>query len=411
MNAIQFDLNLPKYTLAKALGRYFPSLFWHSQLSCVKLKKQEDLPLRHPDWVKIEVTYSGICGSDMNLIFLNDSPTTSPYASFPFTIGHEIVGKVIEMGENVKDIHIGDRVVVDPVLSCESRGFHELCPACQRGDYSLCENMTNGDISPGLLIGTCKDTGGGWSSHLNTHKSQVFKLPQEVDDQNGVMIEPFSCALHAVMRNKPKKDDTILIIGAGVIGLCTVAAIRALGYDNHVIILAKHGFQASLARHYGADNVIMLTKGNHYYEDVSEALQAQLLKPVFGPPVVQGGADIVIECVGRKSSVNDALRLTKSGGKVILLGLAGILKDIDWTTVWLNELEVKGSFAYSTEMYEGQPTRTLAVAIDLIKKGKVNLAPFITHRFPLHQYKEAFTVASTKRKGDAIKIVFEPNAK
>lgn len=408
MKSLQFDLSLPRYALVKALGRFIPSLHWHSQLSCLRFRHVPDLPLPNDDWIKLNVTYGGICGSDMNLIFLHDSPTTSPFASFPFTIGHEVVGTVAEIGAKVDHVSIGDRVVVDPVLSCTARGITDPCPACRRGDYHLCEHMTEGDIAPGLLIGACRDTGGSWSSQLVAHKSQILKLPDEVDDLSGVMVEPFSCALHAIMRNPPKKDDTILVVGAGVIGICVIAAIRALDIPCKVVVLAKHKFQAELARYYGADQVIRLSRNHQYYTDTAQALDAKLLKPIFGTPVIQGGADIVVECVGRSKSVNDSLRFAKSGGKVVLLGLASILEKIDWTTVWLNELDVKGSFTYSTEEYQGKKMRTLEIAIELMRLGKVDLSPLITHRYPLHKYKDALTTAVNKGRGDTMKIVFEP---
>jgi L-iditol 2-dehydrogenase len=408
LKSLQFDLSIPRYALGKLLGKFVPSLYWHSQLSCLRFRKTPDLALPNEHWLKLKVTYSGICGSDMNLLFLHDSPATSPYASFPFTIGHEIVGRVTEVGSEVTHVKVGDRVVVDPVLSCSARGIVEPCKACAHGNYSLCEHKTAGDVSPGLLIGACKDTGGGWSSNLIAHKTQIFALPDEVDDLNGVLIEPFSCALHAIMRNPPKENDTVLVIGAGVIGICVIAAIRALEIPCKIVVLAKHSFQSELASHYGADQVIRLSRTADYYKETAESLQAKLLKPIFGDPVVQGGADLVIECVGRTKSVNDSLRFTRGGGKVILLGLASIMDKIDWTTVWLNELEIKGSFAYSSEEYKGKKMRTLEIAIELMRLGKVDLSPLITHRFPLEKYKDALSTATHKGREDTMKIVFEP---
>jgi len=365
--------------------------------------------LPNDQWVKIRVTYGGICGSDLHLIHLHDSPSTSPFASFPFTIGHEAVGRISEVGLAVKGLKLGDRVAVDPVLSCMVRGLPDPCEACRRGDYHLCGHMTDGDIAPGLLIGACRDTGGSWSTYLVAHHSQVFKLPDEINDLNGIMIEPFSCALHSVMRNPPKADDTVLVVGAGTIGICVVAALRALNMACKIVVVSKYDVQTKLALRYGADEVIRWCgRGYKSIYEIAEVLKARVLKPVFGPPVIQGGADIVFECVGNSRSVNDALRFARSGGKVVLLGLAGILDRIDWTTVWLNELDVKGSFAYSTEEFNGIRMRTMQVAIELMKSGKVDLSPLITHRFPLEKYKDAFSTIVNKRKEACMKVVFEP---
>jgi L-iditol 2-dehydrogenase len=110
----------------------------------------------------------------LTFFILNDSPATSPFVSFPFTIGHEIVGGITEAGSQVNGLKKGDQVVIDPILSCESRGIQHPCPPCLNGDYSLCVNKNKGNLSPSLLIGACRDTGGGWSSYIVVNKSQVF---------------------------------------------------------------------------------------------------------------------------------------------------------------------------------------------------------------------------------------------
>ncbi|MDZ5610071.1 alcohol dehydrogenase catalytic domain-containing protein, partial [Bacillus pseudomycoides] len=376
MKALQFDYQLPRYLFSKLTGKFIPSVYWNSRLSCLKFHERPEPNLPDDHWVKVKVKYGGICGSDLNLLFLNDSPATSPFVSFPFTIGHEIVGEITGIGSQVNHLNIGNRVVIDPILSCAARGITKSCSACCKGDFSLCVHKTEGSLSPGLLIGACRDTGGGWSSCLVAHKSQVFKLPIEVDDLNGVMVEPFSCALHSVFRNPPSEHDTVLVIGGGVIGLCVIAAIRALNINCNIVALVKHDFQAQLALHYGANDIIMLQKTT-YIHDLTKSLNATILNPLFGPEVIQGGADIVFECVGKKQSINDALRFSKNGGKVVILGLAGIMDGIDWTTVWLNELDVKGSFAYSTEMFQGKGTRTFDIAIELMRVGKVDLSPLV----------------------------------
>jgi L-iditol 2-dehydrogenase len=408
LRVLQFNYNLPRYIFTKMAGKIFPSVHWNSSFSCLQFMERSEPDLPNDNWVKVKVKYGGICGSDLNLLFLNDSPATSPFVSFPFTIGHEIVGEIMEAGLQANEFNKGDRVVIDPILSCESRGIEKPCPQCLKGNFSLCVNKADGNLSPGLLIGACRDTGGGWSSYIVAHKSQIFRLPNEVNDLNGVMVEPFSCALHCVLRNPPSKDDTVLVIGSGVIGLCVIAAIRALEIPCKIVALVKHKTQAELASKYGADKIILLQKSG-YVDELAKSLNAQVLKPLFGPEVIQGGADIVYECVGKTRSINDALRFTKNGGRVVLLGLAGIMNGIDWTTVWLNELEVKGSFAYSTEVYKGETARTFHIAIELMRLGKVDLSPLVTHQFPIEDYQNALNTASNKKYRGAIKVVFEPN--
>ncbi|WP_018922767.1 zinc-dependent alcohol dehydrogenase [Salsuginibacillus kocurii] len=408
MKAIQFDLHLPKYAFTKAAGKLNPSLYVKGPFNCLELRDIEKPQLPTEEWVEVNVTYGGICGSDLNLITLKDSPATSPYVSFPFTIGHEIVGKISYVGTEAAGIEVGERVVIDPVLACEARGITPFCKECEKGNYNLCQHMNAGILSPGLLTGTCKDTGGSWSSHLVAHQSQVIKLPEHVSDENGVLIEPFSCALHTVMQNPPEPDDTVLVIGAGVIGISVVAALRALEYTCNIVALVKYDFQAELARHFGADDIIFLSKDKDYISTAANTFQADVLKPVIGEPIVHGGADVIYECVGNKKSLDDALRFAKRGGKVSLLGLANFVDNMDLTMVWLNELDIKGSFAYGTDTYKGEKKRTLQIAVELIAAGKVDLAPLLTHTFALENYHEALDAAANKSNKNTMKVVFAP---
>ncbi len=405
MKAVQFTQSIPRYLLCKAAGRFIPGMCW-SHLSCLRYGEVPEPPLPTERWVKIRVRFGGICGSDLNLIRLHDSPALSPFASFPFVVGHEAVGTVAAVGAAAPHLAPGQRVVVDPMLACVSRGFTAPCPACRRGDFSLCERMTVGDVAAGLLIGGCRDTGGSWSPYLVAHADQVLPLPDAVDDLNAVLVDPFACALHGVLRLPPRPGDTVLVVGAGVVGLCTVAALRALGYRNRVLVLAKHRRQVELAARFGATEVVPLSRRS--YADLAQALGARLLRPMLGPPVLQGGADLIYECVGTDASLDMTLRCARGGGRVLLLGLAGVTRHVDWTPVWLKELAVQGSFAVGSEAREGGRLRTYQLALDLLRTGRPDLRPLVTHRFPLHRYREAIATAMGRGRERAIKVLLEP---
>ncbi len=405
MKAIQFVQSIPRYLPSKAIGTFYQPIFW-SRLSCLEYREVPEPHLPNENWAKIKVRYGGICGTDVGTIFLHTSPSLSAFVSFPFTLGHENVGTIAELGSGVEGFEVGERVVVDPTLSCEVRGFTNLCPACRRGDTNLCQRFTEGSIAPGLLIGNCRDTGGSWSPFFVAHKSQLLKVPASVSDENGVMVEPFSVALHAVMRNYPHNDESVLVIGAGVIGICMVAALRALGSRAWVIALAKYPFQGEMIQRYGADQVIRLTRGGGHYDELAEALGARRHKPVLGKPVVVGGAGLVFDCVGSGDSLDDALRFTRSGGKVVLVGLAALPKRIDWTPIWLNEIEVKGSYIYGIELYQGERMHTFQVALALMAEGVVDLAPLVTHKFKLEDYPRALASVAKKGRSGVIKAVF-----
>lgn len=404
MKAVQLIESIPRYLLTKAVGAVYPPVF-SSPPAMLQYREVPEPALPGPQWVKIKTRYGGICGSDMNTIFLKDSPALSAFTSFPFTLGHENVGIIAEVGHQVKGFAPGDRVVAEPLLPCVTRGIEEPCEFCQRGEFSLCQNFAEGDLSPGLGIGACRDTGGSWGPCFVAHQSQLFSVPENVSDENALMVEPFSVALHAVMRNFPDDDDTVLVIGAGVIGLCTVAALRTLGSGARVIIVAKYPFQGEMARRFGADEVIYLREGD-YFQAVAEATGGKLYKPVLGKRVLVGGADIVYECVGSASSIDDSLRLTRSGGIVVLVGLAAIPKRVDWTPIWLNELTVKGSFWCSMETVQGQRVRTFQLALEWMAEGKPDLAPMVTHRFRLDDYKRALAITADKGQHRVVKSVF-----
>ena len=198
----------------------------------------------------------GICGSDLNLITLRDSPSVSPFASFPFVIGHENVGIVRETGPAVTEVEPGQRVVADPLLPCAVRGFRQPCANCRAGLPNRCLRFTEGAIAPGLLLGSCRDTGGSWGEVFVAHRSQVIPVPDHVSDENAVLAEPFGCALHAVDVAGPPHGRTVLVIGGGVIGLCTIAALRIMAPGCRMVALVRHPFQADMARRLGADEVL-----------------------------------------------------------------------------------------------------------------------------------------------------------
>jgi len=405
MKAVQFIDSMPRYLLSKVIGALHPPVFW-SSLSCLQYREVSLPSLPNENWVRVKIRYGGICGSDLNLIRLHDSPALSPFVSLPFTIGHENVGTIAELGSGVEGFTLGDRVVVEPSLGCVARGFTELCPACQRGENNLCYRFTEGHIAPGLLIGDCRDTGGSWSPYLVAHKSQLLRVSSFVSDENAVMVEPFATALHAVLRSYPLDEETVLVLGTGVIGLCIIAALRALGSRARVIVLAKYPFQGEMARRYGADQEIRFNSPDDYYREVAQATGGVLHKPLLGKRVMVGGADLVFDCVGSDQSIDDALRFTRGGGRVVLVGLAAVPRGVDWTPIWFHEIEVKGSYTYNSEEYQRRSIRTFRLALDLVTDGKVDLSPLVTHKFKLENYKQALMSVSRKGRTGVIKAVF-----
>jgi len=402
MKAIQFLGSVPRYFISQIIGPFYRPIFW-SPISNLQYREVPEPPLPNENWAKIKVRYGGICGSDMYMI-LRPDPAFAALLSFPCTVGHENVGTIAELGSQVKGFREGDRVVVVPTLGCQVRGFPELCLACQRGDTGLCERLAEGEIAPGFLTGFCRDTGGSWSPYLVAHASQLLKVPPAMDDENALLVEPFAVGLHAVLRNYPQDEDTVLIIGAGVIGICIVAALRSLDSKARVIVLAKHPFQEEAVRRYGADQVIHLTRD--YWQELAQALGATIRCPPVGKPVVIGGAEIVYDCAGSGTSLDNGLHFTRSGGKIVLVGSAFMPVRLGWTPIWFSEIEIKGSWVYGTELYKGKEIHTFQLALDLMAEGRVELAPLVTHRFQLDDYKRALAAVTNKGRSEVVKAVF-----
>jgi len=358
--------------------------------------------------VKIKTIMGGICGSDINLIRLHDSPSTSPFASFPFVIGHENLGIIVEKGENVKEFNRGDRVIADPVLSCSARDINPLCDNCQKGNFSQCRNFTKGSISPGFMIGSCKDTGGSWGEYYVAHKSQLFKVPEKVKNENAILVDAFCSALHPVIRNFPKDSDKVLVVGAGSIGINVVSSLRALGSKARIIVLARYKYQGEFAKHYGASEVIY-SKGlskKELYKKVADEVGGEMLQPILGKPILVGGADVVFECVGTDDSIDDALRFTNMGGKLVMVGLVGETKKVDWTPLWFKELKVFGTNSSAEEEFNGEKKRCYQIALELMER-RLDLSPLLTHTFPLRDYKKAIEMNFKRSKYGMVKSAFK----
>ena len=406
MKAVQIVVSVPRYVFTLIAGRLYQPAFY-GPLSLVHYREVPEPQLPGPDWAKVKVRYGGICASDVGgMVCLQDSPSLTPFGSERFTIGHENVGTLVEVGEQVEGFTVGDRVVADPVLACAARGMNSPCRSCQEGQFSRCENITEGNLSPGLQIGTCADTGGSWSPYFVAHRSQLFHVPESVSDENAILVDAFCSALHPVIRNLPRDEDTALIIGAGTISICTLAALRALDSRARVIVLAKYPFQGELARRYGADKVVYLDKEGKYYNSIAELVGGKLFQPMLGKPVMIGGADVTYECVASEASVRDAFWLTRAGGTIVQIGLLGPTGRIDWSPLWFKELTMVGTVCSSTEEYQGQRIRCYQLALDFMAQGKVDLAPLLTHTFRLDDYRRALAMNMNKSRHRLVHSAF-----
>ncbi|NOY69554.1 MAG: alcohol dehydrogenase catalytic domain-containing protein, partial [Deltaproteobacteria bacterium] len=147
MKALEFNVNVARFIAARSLGAVFGDrAFYKGPMKTIRLAEIPEPVIRAPDWVKIKTLACGFCGSDLNLIRLHDSPTASPFTSFPCIIGHEMVGEIVETGPDVTQFSPGDRVTVNPGLACEARGISPPCRSCATGRPANCENFAEGNL-------------------------------------------------------------------------------------------------------------------------------------------------------------------------------------------------------------------------------------------------------------------------
>ncbi len=390
---------LMQYLQKKSLDANFkPKIY-----DLLDLEEVSELKLINENWMKIKVKLGGICGSNLKFLSLNFSTCTSFYSSFPATPGHENVGTISEVGDNIKDLSIGDRVVIEPVLPCSIREI-EPCNSCKEGNYNLCSNFDQGIISPGAWQGICEDIRGGWGEYIIAHKSQVIKIPESVTFEEAVITEPFATSIQGVFKKLPKNNENCVVVGCGTIGLTTIMALKAFSKCN-LIAVAKYPFQAELAKELGVDEVFLVKKDRHI-KKIGKKLGCRVLSPVMEDVYpVDGGADIVIDSVGNESSLSNSLRLLRPKGTLILTGTPAYIK-IDWSPMCFKEINLIPSMGYSNIIVNGKKQRTFQVALDLITSGQANVKNILTHKFSIDEYKNALEVASNKSINNSIKTAF-----
>lgn len=404
MKALQFNVNVPKFAAAKTLRMLFGNkVFYKGAVKTVSLADVPEPKLRTPDWVKIKTLACGFCGSDMNLIMLHDSPSASPFTSFPCVLGHEMVGEIIETGANVDGFQIGDIVAVNPVLSCVTREIEPVCDPCSAGRLGNCENFAEGSLPPGMFLGINSGVSGGFAPYLSAHKSQLFKVPEGLSLDAAVMTEPVAVALQTVLDNLPEPDETVLVIGGGVIGNLVIQAIKALVPECNVALIEPSSFAADLAKKTGADEII---PSKDVFAQTTRITGARFYKPLLGMEIPMGGFNRIYDTVGISATLNLSMRLLKALGTLSVVGIGGDVK-LDLTPLWLKLQTVKGVYAYGEVVFEGKKQHVFEIAMDLMKAGKLRADCLVTHKFSLEDYEQMIEVNLNKQQHGAMKTIIK----
>jgi L-iditol 2-dehydrogenase len=325
-----------------------------------------------PDWVLVRVRVAGICGTDLRHWRKHEEELAG------CIMGHELAGDVVEVGADVTNVAVGERVVVETVLGCGD------CAWCRRLQYNLC---------PQLYATRMKTVSRAYGQLLIAPAHHVYRLPDQVSYEEGALVDTLSVCLHAQHLSELSINDRVAIIGAGPIGLGQLMLAKASGAD--VLIIDVEDVGLKLAQELGADVVLNSTR-----EDAEGAAKA-----------FSGGrgVDIVFECAGGTSMPQTlplATRMVRRGGKVVIVGgfdKGEIAIPLEWQRIQMSEIKLipSASFAFcGLDAEQGQ-------VLELIGKGRLPVSKLITHRFGLDRINEAFNCGENKHETGAVFIAIE----
>ncbi|GGB33000.1 alcohol dehydrogenase catalytic domain-containing protein [Virgibacillus dakarensis] len=315
------------------------------------------------DQVKIEVKYAGICGSDIHTYEGHYK------VAAPVTLGHEFAGVVVEVGDNVSECKIGDRVTSETTFYICGE-----CEYCQTGDYNLCNHRKG--------LGTQQN--GGFAKYLIARKESVHKLPENVDFPSAAMTEPLSCAHHVVAKTTIHEGDVVVVTGPGPIGLLTAQVAKSQGATVIITGLTNDKVRLDKAREIGIDYTVNIQE-----EDVKEVVNR----------LTDGyGADLVFECSGAVPAVKMGLDLLRKKGQYGQIGIfASAEIPVDFEKIIQKEIRVVGS--RSQNPHDWEPS------LALMNDRCVDAKALVTHKFDITQWDEAYEKI---KSGEAIKVLLTP---
>ena len=319
-----------------------------------------DLPEYGHNDVLIKIKKTAICGTDIHIYNWDEwSQKTIPV---PMTIGHEFVGTIEAIGQEVQGFEIGDRVSGEGHITCGH------CRNCRAGRRHLCRNT----------VGVGVDRTGAFAEYLCIPAVNAFKLPQDISDDMASIFDPFGNAVHTALSFDLVGED-VLITGAGPIGIMAVAICKHVG-ARHVVITDVNEYRLELAKKMGATRAI-----NVLENDLSDVMKELGMTEGF---------DVALEMSGVPSAVQSMLKIMNNGGKIAMLGIPPSEMAIDWNQVIFKGLQIKG--IYGREMFE-----TWYKMVSLLQSG-LDISPIITHHFNINDFQKGFDVMNSGKSGKVI---------
>jgi threonine dehydrogenase-like Zn-dependent dehydrogenase len=406
MRALVIDSDPPRLAATWLLSVFSPRAFV-GRLSPIQLREIPAPALPAPDWAVARTRLCGLCGSDYKQVFMNgafDNPMTA-MISWPQVLGHEVVGVLDEVGPGVARRRVGERVVLNPWLSCATRGL-PLCEWCEEGDLAQCTNTGRGSAAPGIHTGNSATATGGFAPRVPAHESQWIPIPDAISDDAAVLADPFSVSLHAILRTPPPPGGTALVYGVGTLGLLAIAILRALRPDVRVLAVARFAHQARLAEKFGAERVLRHQPTLELIESVGELCGARIARPWKGLPMLLGGADVIYDTVSSPETFEVGLRLANIRGAIVALGVEPPRR-FEWTPLYFKEISIVGSNGFGIEEYADRRQHAMEWYFELLLTKRIDVTAIITHRFALADYRDAFMTCYAQGENGAVKVLFD----
>lgn len=325
--------------------------------------EEVEIPQINSGKVLIEVKVCGICGSDIHTY-----KGTNVFTHPPVVLGHEFSGIVSEIDSGAKNFKKGERVTVEPNVVCGK------CYNCRNGRYNICRNVK-------VIGGGGYD--GAFAEYVVVPEDRLLRLPEEMDFEEGALIEPAAVAVHAIRVSRQRIGDRVAVLGAGPIGLLVMQVARLAG-AKEIVITDSLDYRLEKALELGADRVI-----NPACANVVEAI-----KKDYGTE----GIDLVYDCVGAERTIFEAIQIARKGTRIILVGVPEKRIGVDLALVNDRELELIGSMMYVKEDF--------LTAQDLIETGKVKVKSLVTHHFRLKEVERAFELLLSE-KDRVVKVLLK----